>query len=77
MLKSKKNLLIISAPPFLPILPAFPALSALSALPAFPFLPAFPTLSAFPENFSLILSLYKRYKNNTGRANNNRTITEV
>ena len=37
MLKSKKNLLIISAPPFLPILSAFPIL---------------PALPAFPENFS-------------------------
>ena len=31
----------------------------------------------FPENFSLILTLYVRYTYPLGRANNNRTITEV
>jgi hypothetical protein len=68
MLKYKKKLINYLLRPFLPALPA------LSILSAFPILPAF---SILPEKFSLILSLYKRYKNNTGRANNYRTITKV
>ena len=37
--------------------------------------PSLPNL--FPENFSLILTLYVRYTYPLGRANNNRTIAEV